>query len=736
LEKEINLLKRMLITNEEIGDDYEINIPENISLSSYPNNNQPNYLNPNSYQHLSARKEPRMQHMIMSSAKRIPESASKTNTRNYDNQNHFFEPESMSFNNQVSNSAYRRSLSEYKTHLNNSSFKNQNINTSSKTLMMMNSYSGNNNNNMMSSSIKNISNPIQQNNFSQFNAENDIDMILNMNKQDDFGNLKRNSIDNMQGNSFNFNTNSEAMQLIQNLKNENEDLKRNYFEIRNKFMETVQMKDNQIKSLNTNMTITMDNCEKIIKEAEDNFVDLKTNNEKLMRDNEFKDSELNKIIGTTKNYEVTISNLKEENEKLFSELSSYKQVSGLKEMEVELINLRKTASKLFTQNEENEKKEKLLLKENEKLKSENNNIKVSAENFKSENFSYKAQVDCLKKTNDSLINDNGKLKNDIESYKNELHSNKEKINKMKSELNQIKTEKEKLMNDYKINEVNKKGIITKGNNNEKISNKNTTNNNNNAITELEKMKVKYSELENEIKSKNSYISLLEKEKEEYKSNYIDKESLAEYEKILDLTENKIKDYEVKLEVAKEKISFYEKMFKIAENQEEQSTMKKIISETPSRNNNDKNDNQKNKYISNTGKNNSKNISAVNTNKNLVNSELEKSINIPFSAKSAKNKALKESFNKGVSQFNFNEMENRKNSLMTPTNEKLKDKNILKSNSNLINGFSPNKSVNCSNSKELLGKKRHLSKVYQNIVDNNLKSGKGNYFFNFLIYLFF
>ena len=86
--------------------------------------------------------------------------------------------------------------------------------------------------------------------------------------------------------------------------------------------------------------------------------------------------------------------------------------------------------------------------------------------------------------------------------------------------------------------------------------------------------------------------------------------------------------------------------------------------------------------------------------------------------------LKDSFNKGVSQFSFNELESRKNFLMTPT-QKQSDKNILRSNINLTNGFcSPNKSVNnCSNSKEFLGKKRQLPKVYQSIVDNNLKSDK-------------
>ncbi len=704
----------MLITNEEIGDDYEINIPENISLSSYPNNNQTNYLNPNSYQHLSARKESKMQYMMMSSAKKIPESASK-NMRNFDNQNHFYEPESMQYNNNLtSNSAYRRSLSEYKTHLNNSSIKNQNLNASSKTLMMLNGCSANNNNYMQSS--KNFTN---QANFSQFNAENDIDMILNMN-QDQFGNYIRNPMENMHGNSFNFNSNTEAMQLIHSLRNENEDLKKNYFEIRNKFMETVQIKDNQIKSLNNNMTITMDNCEKIIKEAEDSFVNLKTTNDKLIRDIELKDTELNKIIITIKNYEITISNLKEEKEKLNRELSSYKQISGLKEMEAELILMRKTVSKMNYQIEENEIKEKHNLKDIDKLKTENNQIKVSAENFKSENFSYKAQVDILKKTNDNLSNDNGKLKNDIESYKNELHSNKEKVNKMKSEINQIKAEKEKLLNDMKNNEIsNKKGNIIKGNFNEKSNNKNTENNYNLNI-ELEKMKLKINELENEVKSKNSYISLIEKEKEELKLNSIDKETLAEYEKILDLTENKIKDYEIKIEVAKEKILFYEKMFKIAENQQEQSGLK-IISDTPLRNNIENNNNLSNKV-----KNNSNNKITINSYAKNVNSAMEKSINIPFSAKTATNKVPKDNSSKGVSQFNFNEMEGRKNTLMTPINQKQQDKNILRSNVNITNGFgSPNKSVKSSNSKDLLGKKRQLSKVYQNIVDNSLKSGKGN-----------
>lgn len=56
---------------------------------------------------------------------------------------------------------------------------------------------------------------------------------------------------------------------------ENEELKRSLTEIKSKFVETVQNKDNIIKKLNIELNGTIENCEKMIIEAEENYKKLK-----------------------------------------------------------------------------------------------------------------------------------------------------------------------------------------------------------------------------------------------------------------------------------------------------------------------------------------------------------------------------------------------------------------------------------------------------------------------------
>lgn len=92
-------------------------------------------------------------------------------------------------------------------------------------------------------------------------------------------------------------------------------------------------------------------------------------------------------------------------------------------------------------------------------------------------------------------------------------------------------------------------------------------------------------------------------------------------------------------------------------------------------------------------------------------------------------AIKDS---GVSQFNCNEMENNLNNktiiIQTPKQNETKNKaynSKFNSNNNNNTFYSPNK-FQMSESKDFLGKKRHLSKVYQNMIDNNLKSAAGKF----------
>ena len=90
----------------------------------------------------------------------------------------------------------------------------------------------------------------------------------------------------------------------------------------------------------------------------------------------------------------------------------------------------------------------------------------------------------------------------------------------------------------------------------------------------------------------------------------------------------------------------------------------------------------------------------------------------------------DNYNNGVSQFNYNEIENnfKNNIIQTPKKTNSKNYNMgSKLNSN--NFCSPAKFQVCE-SNEFLGKKRHLSKVYQNMIDNNLKTAAGIILFIF------
>ncbi len=652
----------MLVSNEEIGDEYlDINNPnnqnnfqDNYSFSSFPNQvPQLNQINqPNANLHMSANKYQKM--ALLASAAKMPDSAHKMYSNQYSNQNPhhnaFFEPDPMmhlNSHNQTSNSIYRRSMSmtEMKNrdvttncgqnHLNNSSIKNFALNNSSKKMgfaQHMSALTGNNGINssisggqFIGSAYKNAGNPYANGTFhvpnamnqiNHFSAENDIEMILNMNtasnKNNYFDNNNHFNQSNHRNVEFgynNSNNNNSDMHFINMLRSENEEIKKNYFELKSKFIETVQIKENQIKSLTANMNMAMDNCEKLIREAEENYLTLKLSNERLLNDLDAKDAEIKSLGAHTRNVEISVLTHKDEIAKLNSDIAKLKSQNFLHEIELELTAVKKNSEIIFQENEALRKNESTNKNENEKLKFENNHIKISAENFKSENLSYKAQVECYKKKADSLANENTKLKNDIESYKNDLNANKEKINKMKSEVAGLKASLEKLQNELSLSksikdaESSKENCINNNNNNNmkkganipssangknfisNINNNNSNkkctanskdNNNNKEIDNFEKFKLRISELEKEIKVKNSHICLLEKENSELKAKLsaYDPKSITEYEKVVDESLSKLKDYDMKLNLANEKLCFYEKMLKISSTGKEESSNRK------------------------------------------------------------------------------------------------------------------------------------------------------------------
>jgi len=637
----------MLISNEEIGDNefYDMgnqNFQDNFSLSSFPNQPpQSTQINPpNAHLHMSANKYQKM--ALMAPAAKMPESAYKMNSNAYSSHNNphnnaFFEPGPMSnFNgySHISNSNYRRSMSmtELKNRdiaanfganaLNNSSIKNFALNNSSKKISLGTHFSAYGagsitnankaNNHLMGSAYKNTASayntgmfhmPNPTNQINQFNAENDIDMILNMNSNNNNNYAENNYLNpsnNYRNQEFSYNNSNflsnSDLNLINMLKNENDELKKNYFELKSKFMETVQIKENQIKSLTANMNMAMDNCEKLIREAEENYLTLKLTNERLLNDLEAKNSEIKAIGANARNAEFSILTHKDEIAKLNNEISEIKNNNFVKQIENELKQLLKNYENLKEENQSLIKNDLHLKNENEKFKIENNHIKISAENFKSENLSYKTQVECYKKKADSLGNENAKLKNDIESYKNDLNANKEKLNKMKSEVASLKANLEKLQLELSLSKSGKEndakesnnannakkcaniqssatGKIFNGNNNgSKIHTKDKDANGviNKESENIDKLRAKINDFEKEIKVKNSHLYLLEKENTELKAKLsaYDPSCISDYEKIVDESLMKIKDYDMKLNLANEKLSFYEKMLKISEAKEE------------------------------------------------------------------------------------------------------------------------------------------------------------------------
>ena len=78
-------------------------------------------------------------------------------------------------------------------------------------------------------------------------------------------------------NNNNFENNNNDM-LIR----ENEELKKNLYDLKKTYYDVVQSKEQQIILLNQNHDMTMENCEKLIKEAETNYMNLKTEYDQIM----------------------------------------------------------------------------------------------------------------------------------------------------------------------------------------------------------------------------------------------------------------------------------------------------------------------------------------------------------------------------------------------------------------------------------------------------------------------
>ena len=281
---------------------------------------------------------------------------------------------------------------------------------------------------------------------------------------------------------------------------ENEELKKNLNDLKKTYYDVVQNKEQQIVLLNQNHDMTLENCEKLIKEAESNYMNLKTEYEQIMEKMKAKDIELDELKQKNQNQDSSLNYYK-------TELNKMKELNYASDIEA---------------------KYNTLLEENIKLKQkeEEETSKLREENI------------LLKKNIDMIDN---KYKEKCQ----ELNENQKKNNEDKK---QIEKELQKYiieLKNYKSN-INKKGTKNKDNTNVD----NTKNN-----IGSDKIKEYESQINKLIEENMQYKTNIEK---------IEKTQIVEYQKLLDDSFAKIAQLSKELNDSKDKNKYLEKALNIVE----------------------------------------------------------------------------------------------------------------------------------------------------------------------------
>ena len=394
LEKEVLYLKQLLINNNNGKEERlsEINSINGDLYSAHSSNLYHNLMQSGIKNNLSSN---RFNNCF--SAMRFSESAMKQNNLfnspfvpfHYSNNFNLSENQNLNLDNNNNDNSYRRNCFTEMRNLNNySSIKNNKINTSAN----------NNNNN-----------------------EYDLPMNNNNNYNGDY------------------------------LLKENEDLKRNLYEMKKTYFEVVKSKEEQIKLLNQNHSMTLENCEKLIKEAEDNYMNLKTNYEEAMSNLKNKDEEISILKQKSVNQDTSINYYK-------SELEKIKDINYLNEIENKYNNLieenkilkNKNENELLKVKEENQSLLNSIKALENKLKEKNSEIEQNKNNYeinkqKNEKEMQKLKIELKNLKNISSLNNNNNIRN--KKGKNNENINKEKIKEY--ELKILKLEQEN--NEYKEN---------------------------------------------------------------------------------------------------------------------------------------------------------------------------------------------------------------------------------------------------------------------------------------------
>ena len=269
-----------------------------------------------------------------------------------------------------------------------------------------------------------------------------------------FSSLQKNnrlnvSANNLNNNDYDLNINNNTYGNDYLMK-ENEELKRNLYEMKKTYFEVVKSKEEQIKLLNQNHNMTLENCEKLIKEAEDNYMNLKTNYEEAMSSIKNKDEEISILKQKSVNQDTSINYYK-------SELEKIKDINYLNDIENKYNNLIEE-NKVLKKRNENEilivKEENKNLLDNikileNKLKEKNSEIEQNKNNYESNKQKNDKEMQKLKIELKNLKNVSTGNNNKGKKYKNSQNesSNQKKIKEY--ELKILKLEQEN--NEYKDN---------------------------------------------------------------------------------------------------------------------------------------------------------------------------------------------------------------------------------------------------------------------------------------------
>ena len=193
------------------------------------------------------------------------------------------------------------------------------------------------------------------------------------------------------------------------LMKENEELKKNIYELKKTYYEVVQSKEQQIKLLNQNHDMTLENCEKLIKEAEANYMNLKKEYDQVMEKMKIKDNELNDLKQKNISQDSSINYYKKE-------LNKVKDLNYASEIEAKYNSLLEENIKIKQKDEE----------ETAKLKEENDLLKKNID-----------MIDNKYKEKCQELNDNQKIINEtkrqhekeVQKYKNEIKNYRNSVSK-------------------------------------------------------------------------------------------------------------------------------------------------------------------------------------------------------------------------------------------------------------------------------------------------------------------